>query len=294
MMITKPDFLPAHTKWYSAPDRTQLSGDLSQYLTDELQRVLVHNQRASLALSGSRTSIPLLQALAQESLPWQNIEITLTDERWVDEDHNDSNAALVQRYLLQRPASSACFIPLKNQAICHEVAIIPVLSLANYEETTAVGQTFVKCGLSVLEVTLRNNYARQAITQLKAQHPHALVGAGTVTNIRQYQDCVAIGADFVVSPGSTTELLQYGQNNPVPLLPGVSSVSEAMGYQRLKLLPAAVLGGVKLLQALQGPLPELKFCPTGAVTAANASHYLQLPNVMCVGGTWLTPIDAIR
>ena len=116
MMITKPDFLPAHTKWYSAPDRTQLSSDLSQYLTDELQRVLVHNQRASLALSGGRTSIPLLQALAQESLPWQNIEITLTDERWVDEDHNDSNAALVQRYLLQGPASSACFIPLKNQA----------------------------------------------------------------------------------------------------------------------------------------------------------------------------------
>lgn len=188
---------------------------------------------------------------------------------------------------------------LAIDTICHEVAIIPVLSLANHEETTAVGQILVQCGLSVLEVTLRNNYARQAITQLKAQHPHALVGAGTVTNIQQYQDCVAIGADFVVSPGSTTELLQYGQNNPVPLLPEVSSVSEAMqamamGYQRLKLFPAAVLGGVKLLQALQGPLSELKFCPTGGVTAANASHYLQLPNVMCVGGTWLTPIDAIR
>ena len=115
-MITKPDFLPIHTKWYSAPDRTQIGRDLSQYLTDELQRVLVHNQRASLALSGGRTPIPLLQALAQEPLPWHNIEIILTDERWVNEDHSDSNAALVKHYLLQGPASSACFIPLKNQA----------------------------------------------------------------------------------------------------------------------------------------------------------------------------------
>lgn len=178
--------------------------------------------------------------------------------------------------------------------ICATAPVIPVLTLDNAEQALGIASALVKGGLIVLEITLRSDYGLSAIKQLKQALPEAIIGAGTVLNPTQYQACIDAGADFIVSPGSTAELLQYGSQASVPLLPGVASVSEAMqamqlGYRRFKLFPAAVVGGVDALKAFAGPLSELKFCPTGGIKPNNAADYLALDNVMCVGGTWLTP-----
>ncbi|MCS5558656.1 MAG: bifunctional 4-hydroxy-2-oxoglutarate aldolase/2-dehydro-3-deoxy-phosphogluconate aldolase [Oceanospirillaceae bacterium] len=178
--------------------------------------------------------------------------------------------------------------------ICATAPVIPVLTLNNAEQALGIANALVKGGLCVLEITLRSDYGLSAIKQLKQALPEAIIGAGTVLNPTQYQACIDAGADFIVSPGSTTALLQYGSQATVPLLPGVASVSEAMqamqlGYRRFKLFPAAVVGGVDALKAFAGPLSELKFCPTGGIKPNNAADYLALNNVMCVGGTWLTP-----
>mgnify|MGYP001235957050 CR=1 FL=1 len=179
-------------------------------------------------------------------------------------------------------------------AICSSAAVIPVLTLENAEQALSIGTALVKGGLKVLEITLRHEYGLKAIKQLKQALPKAIIGAGTVLTPEQYEACVEAGADFIVSPGFTTELLQHGSQSEVPLLPGISSVSEAMtamalGYRRFKLFPAAIVGGTDFLKAIGGPISELKFCPTGGVKPANAADYLALANVMCVGGTWLTP-----
>ncbi|MBT3437996.1 MAG: bifunctional 4-hydroxy-2-oxoglutarate aldolase/2-dehydro-3-deoxy-phosphogluconate aldolase [Oceanospirillaceae bacterium] len=178
--------------------------------------------------------------------------------------------------------------------ICAAAPVIPVLTFDNAEQAIGIASALVNGGLSVLEITLRSEYGLTAIKQLKQALPQAIIGAGTVLNPSQYQACIDAGADFIVSPGSTAELLQFGSQSTVPLLPGVASVSEAMqamqlGYRRFKLFPAAVVGGVDTLKAFAGPLSELKFCPTGGIKPNNAADYLALNNVMCVGGTWLTP-----
>jgi 2-dehydro-3-deoxyphosphogluconate aldolase/(4S)-4-hydroxy-2-oxoglutarate aldolase len=176
--------------------------------------------------------------------------------------------------------------------------VIPVLKLDNAEQALGVCTALVKGGLKVLEITLRNDYGLQAIKQISEALPDAIVGAGTVTTPEQYEACIEAGADFIVSPGATPSLLTYGAQASIPLLPGVASVSEAMagmdfGYERFKLFPAVVVGGVDLLKAFYGPLANLKFCPTGGVKPNTAQQFLELPNVMCVGGTWLTPSDIV-
>lgn len=182
--------------------------------------------------------------------------------------------------------------------ICAAAPVIPVLKLDNAEQALGVCTALVKGGLKVLEITLRNDYGLQAIKQISDALPDAIVGAGTVTTPEQYEACIEAGADFIVSPGATPSLLAYGAQASIPLLPGVASVSEAMagmelGYERFKLFPAVVVGGVDLLKAFYGPLANLKFCPTGGVKPNTAEQFLELPNVMCVGGTWLTPSDIV-
>ena len=182
--------------------------------------------------------------------------------------------------------------------ICAAAPVIPVLKLDNAEQALGVCTALVKGGLKVLEITLRNDYGLQAIKQISEALPDAIVGAGTVTTPEQYEACIEAGADFIVSPGATPSLLAYGAQASIPLLPGVASVSEAMagmelGYERFKLFPAVVVGGVDLLKAFYGPLANLKFCPTGGVKPNTAEQFLELPNVMCVGGTWLTPSDIV-
>ena len=182
--------------------------------------------------------------------------------------------------------------------ICATAPVIPVLKLDNAEQALGICTALVNGGLKVLEITLRNDYGLEAIKQISQALPDAIVGAGTVTTPEQYDACIAAGADFIVSPGATPKLLAHGAQASIPLLPGVASVSEAMagmefGYERFKLFPAVVVGGVDLLKAFYGPLANLKFCPTGGVKPSNADAFLQLPNVMCVGGTWMTPNDLI-
>ncbi len=186
----------------------------------------------------------------------------------------------------------------KLESICASAPVIPVLTLNNAEEAMGIGKALVDGGLVVLEITLRSDYGLTAIKQLKQALPNAIIGAGTVITPEQYEQCVEAGADFIVSPGYTQELLNYGATSSVPLLPGIGSVSEAMqamsqGYRRFKLFPAAVVGGVNFLKSIGGPISELKFCPTGGIKPDNASTYLALDNVMCVGGTWLTPAELV-
>ena len=183
--------------------------------------------------------------------------------------------------------------------ICASAPVIPVLTLDNAEQAIGIGKALVDGGLIVLEITLRSAYGLTAIKQLKHALPNAIIGAGTVITPEQYDACIEAGADFIVSPGFTAELLHHGSQSTVPLLPGIASVSEAMqgmalGYRRFKLFPAAVVGGVDFLKAIGGPISELKFCPTGGIKPTNAADYLALDNVMCVGGTWLTPAEAVQ
>ncbi len=183
--------------------------------------------------------------------------------------------------------------------ICASAPVIPVLTLENADQALGIGSALVNGGLKVLEITLRSDYGLSAIKQLKKALPDAIIGAGTVLTPQQYEACVEAGADFIVSPGCTAQLLLHGSQSEVPLLPGIATVSEAMaamelGYGRFKLFPAAVVGGMDFLKAIGGPISQLKFCPTGGVKPTNAADYLALSNVMCVGGTWLTPAALVE
>lgn len=183
--------------------------------------------------------------------------------------------------------------------ICASAPVIPVLTLENVDQALGIGTALVNGGLKVLEITLRSDYGLSAIKQLKKALPDAIIGAGTVLTPKQYEACVEAGADFIVSPGCTAQLLLHGSQSEVPLLPGIATVSEAMaamelGYGRFKLFPAAVVGGMDFLKAIGGPISQLKFCPTGGVKPTNAADYLALSNVMCVGGTWLTPAALVE
>ena len=187
----------------------------------------------------------------------------------------------------------------KIDDIFHNIPVIPVLSLNNFDDSIGVAKALINGGLNVLEVTLRTDYGLQAIRELKQAFPEAIIGAGTVTTPAQFENAVEAGADFILSPGHTMELLKLGSESDIPTIPGISTPSEAMlamefGFNRLKFFPAEALGGVNFLRSLNGPFPQLKFCPTGGITINNVSQYLSLSNVFCVGGTWLTPNKLIE
>jgi 2-dehydro-3-deoxyphosphogluconate aldolase/(4S)-4-hydroxy-2-oxoglutarate aldolase len=153
--------------------------------------------------------------------------------------------------------------------------------------------------LRVLEVTLRTAGALEAVRAIVAEVPHAMVGVGTVLEPAQFGEARRAGARFAVSPGHTAGLLAAAGDGGMPFLPGMATVSEAMvlaerGYRALKFFPAEPAGGVAFLRALQAPLPELRFCPTGGIDAARAVEYLALSNVPCVGGSWVVPPAAMR
>ncbi len=176
--------------------------------------------------------------------------------------------------------------------------VIPVLTVRDAEDGVAQARALVAGGLRAIEVTLRTPGALGAIAAIAAQVPGATVGAGTITDPAQIEAAVAAGARFLVSPGASPRLAQAAAGAPVPFLPGIATASEAMtlmelGFRALKLFPAEAVGGVKLLSSLAGPLPDLKFCPTGGIDLAKAPAYLALPNVVCVGGSWMLPRQAL-
>ena len=183
-------------------------------------------------------------------------------------------------------------------AVLTRAPVVPVLIIDRLEDAVPLGTALVNGGLPALEVTMRTPVALEAIRAMSAI-PGAIVGAGTVLDAEQARAAVAAGARFLVSPGSTTELIDAAIALGVPILPGVATASEAMvardkGLRLLKFFPAGPAGGPNYLKALASPLQEIQFCPTGGVSLDNAGDYLKLANVVCVGGSWVAPADAVK
>ncbi|WP_211826766.1 bifunctional 4-hydroxy-2-oxoglutarate aldolase/2-dehydro-3-deoxy-phosphogluconate aldolase [Kistimonas asteriae] len=175
--------------------------------------------------------------------------------------------------------------------------ILPVLVVDSVEQAVSIGNALIEGGYSALEVTLRTPAALDAITEMRRTFPDVLVGAGTVLNTADYDQAVKAGAQFAVSPGLTEALLRHARNQTIPFIPGVASASEIMqalahGYECLKFFPAEASGGVAVLKAFGGPFPQVRFCPSGGIIAANAQDYLALPNVAAVSGSWMVS-DAV-
>ena len=173
-----------------------------------------------------------------------------------------------------------------------QINIIPVMVINELDGVEELAHCLAENGLGVLEITLRTELAIPAVDKIKAKYPEMVVGTGTNVNTYDLDRSMDAGADFMVSPGATTGLLEYAKKKNLPLLPGVATASEVMqamsiGFENLKLFPAQAVGGIPLLKSWAGPLPQVKFCPTGGINAANASEYLALDNVLCVGGSWM-------
>ncbi len=177
--------------------------------------------------------------------------------------------------------------------------IIPVVVIENIKDAVPLAQSLVEGGVQIIEVTLRSSCALEAIELIAKNVPKMRVGAGTILNPTQLDQAQNRGAEFLISPGLTIKLLEYAKKKDMPLIPGVSSSSEVMqalelGYSTLKFFPADYCGGIKLLNAFNGPFKGVKFCPTGGISADNMHSYLNLENVLCVGGSWLTPKNLIQ
>lgn len=177
--------------------------------------------------------------------------------------------------------------------------VVPVVVLEDPAHAVPMARALLAGGIDVMEITLRSGAALAAIAAVARDVPGMHVGAGTVTRPHEVAQVQAAGATFALSPGCTPALLAAAQTAGLPFIPGVATASEAMmardaGYTLLKCFPASVLGGPDLLRAWAGPLPDLRFCPTGGVSLANLASYLALPNVSMAGGSWLTPADAVR
>ncbi|WP_197322012.1 bifunctional 4-hydroxy-2-oxoglutarate aldolase/2-dehydro-3-deoxy-phosphogluconate aldolase [Saccharomonospora sp. NB11] len=176
--------------------------------------------------------------------------------------------------------------------------VLPVVVLDDAEAAVPTARALLAGGVRVMELTLRTDAALDAIRRVSAEVPDVVVGAGTVITPNQARAARDAGAAFLVTPGTTDALLDAVVDTGLPVLPGASTVSEAMrlaerGFERLKFFPAEASGGAAALAAIGGPLPHLRFCPTGGITVASAPRYLALRNVGCVGGSWLTPKDAL-
>jgi len=176
--------------------------------------------------------------------------------------------------------------------------VIPVIVIDRVEHAVPLARALVAGGVRVLEVTLRTPVALQAIRAIAAEVEGAVVGVGTITRAQDFVHSMEAGAVFGVSPGLTPDLAAAARDSGLPLLPGVMTPSDviaarAAGFTEMKLFPAQQAGGIGMLKALGGPFPDVTFCPTGGVSAATAPDFLALPNVACVGGSWLTPPDAV-
>jgi 2-dehydro-3-deoxyphosphogluconate aldolase/(4S)-4-hydroxy-2-oxoglutarate aldolase len=183
-------------------------------------------------------------------------------------------------------------------AIAARAPVIPVLTIVRVADAVPLARALVDGGLPVLEVTLRTPVAVEALRAIAAEVPDVVLGAGTLLQPRQFDEVRRAGATFAVSPGCTAQLVAAAKAAGLPFLPGIQTVSEAMalaeqGVTLMKFFPAEASGGMAWLKAVAAPLADLRFCPTGGITAENASHYLALGNVTCVGGSWVTPREVV-
>ena len=185
-----------------------------------------------------------------------------------------------------------------TESLLDRVPVVPVVVLHDVAHAVPVARALVDGGLPVIELTLRTPVALDALERIATEVPEILVGAGTVVGPDQAKQAQSAGAQFLVSPGTTDTLLDAMHDTGLPFLPGAGTVSEVLrllerGLTELKFFPAAASGGVDFLKALASPVPQARFCPTGGITASTAPSYLSLPNVGCVGGSWITPADAL-
>ena len=183
--------------------------------------------------------------------------------------------------------------------VMRDAAVIPVIVLEDVAHAVPLARALVAGGIRMLEVTLRTPVALACIEAIARDVPAAVVGAGTVRGAADARAAAAAGARFAVSPGYTRAVGDACRDLGLPLLPGVATGSEVMaalegGYTELKFFPAQQAGGAAMLKAFSGPFHDVRFCPTGGVSPANAREYLALPNVVCVGGSWLTPAESVR
>ncbi len=177
--------------------------------------------------------------------------------------------------------------------------VMPVVTLQDATVAADLARALVRGGIRVIEVTLRTPAALQAIENIAAAVPEISVGAGTVVSIPDLHAAANAGAAFAISPGATPTLLAGGATGPLPYIPAIATASELMagvaaGYRFFKFFPATAAGGIPMLKALGGPFPDVRFCPTGGITQETARSFLELPNVLCVGGSWLAPADALQ
>ena len=176
--------------------------------------------------------------------------------------------------------------------------VMPVVTVSDPTSAADLARALVRGGIRVIEVTLRTPVALRAIEVIAREVPEITVGAGTVLSVADLQSSAEAGAAFAISPGATPALLAAGTSGPIPYLPAIATASELMaglaaGYRCFKFFPAGAAGGIAMLNSFAAPFPEARFCPTGGITQATVKSYLDLPNVLCAGGSWLTPADAV-
>lgn len=177
--------------------------------------------------------------------------------------------------------------------------VVPVVIIENARDAVPMARALVAGGTPAIEITLRTPAALDAIKAVAEEVEGAVVGVGTVLSAKDLRAALKAGARFAVSPGVSPGLLDAADDSELPLLPGTATASEVMtllerGYRHVKFFPAVPAGGAKLVGAWASPLPQMKFCPTGGISLATAPDFLSLPNVICVGGSWLTPADKLR
>ena len=177
--------------------------------------------------------------------------------------------------------------------------VMPVVTIQDAAVAADLARALVRGGIRVIEVTLRTPAGLRAIERIAAEVPEISVGAGTVLSITDLHAASRAGASFAISPGATPTLLAGAGAGPLPYIPAVATASELMagvaaGYRFFKFFPATAAGGIPLLRALRAPFPEVRFCPTGGITQETARSFLELPNVLCVGGSWLAPSEALQ
>jgi 2-dehydro-3-deoxyphosphogluconate aldolase/(4S)-4-hydroxy-2-oxoglutarate aldolase len=182
----------------------------------------------------------------------------------------------------------------KAEQLLRAAGILPVVTVHTLDEARRVSEALLAGGLPAIELTLRTPVAMEALAMLKRELPDIVIGAGTVLTVEQMQRSIDAGADFLVTPGTTTEMADALADADVPVVPGAATPTEllslmARGFRVCKLFPASAVGGLAMLKGLAGPLSELKLCPTGGIGEDTAADYLSQPNVVCIGGSWMVP-----
>jgi len=184
-------------------------------------------------------------------------------------------------------------------ASLHSVGIVPVVTIHELSHAVPVAQALVAGGINCIELTLRSEVAEECLKKIAKEVPSMLIGAGTVLTTAQAESAVACGAHFLVSPGTNEKVVRWSLDHDVPILPGVATASEVeaaleMGLSTIKFFPAESIGGLGTIKALAGPYGGLKWMPTGGISPTNCTAYLQNPNILCVGGSWLVPASALE